>query len=198
LSFISRGPSDLPSPTIGREQTDTTNLKQIINIVRILSRKDITTLHEQLKLGIYVLSNTFPIVYTLTVSLSARQVSPSPQYSNSPERRKGLDVSLLGAARCGLASSLPAAINRPPDILPAGRNCEGFIRKEPSISASRMRVFGANGISSCIPQCTTDTRALRLECTSPNRLLHLGHRTTACVTLSSESCRDVRPSLIDQ
>jgi hypothetical protein len=41
LSFISRGPSDLPSPTIGREQTDKTNLKQIINIVRILSRKDI-------------------------------------------------------------------------------------------------------------------------------------------------------------
>jgi len=39
LSFISRGPSDLPSPTIGREQTDKTNLKQIINIVRILSRK---------------------------------------------------------------------------------------------------------------------------------------------------------------
>jgi hypothetical protein len=61
LSFISRGPSDLPSPTIGREQTDKTNLKQIINIVRILSRKDITTLHEQLKLGIYVLSNTFLI-----------------------------------------------------------------------------------------------------------------------------------------
>src|SRR5437016_2465226 len=27
------------------------------------------------------------------------------------------------------ASSLPAAINRPPDILPAGRNCEGFTRK---------------------------------------------------------------------
>jgi hypothetical protein len=28
------------------------------------------------------------------------------------------------------ASSLPAAINRPPDILPARENCEGFIRKQ--------------------------------------------------------------------
>ena len=44
---------DLPSPTIGREQTDKRNLKQIINIVRILGRKAITTLHEQLKFGIY-------------------------------------------------------------------------------------------------------------------------------------------------
>ncbi|MFY9988966.1 MAG: hypothetical protein WAK31_29700 [Chthoniobacterales bacterium] len=61
MSFISRGRSDLPSPTIGRQQTDKTKLKQIINIVRILSRKDITTLHEQLELGIYVLSNTFLI-----------------------------------------------------------------------------------------------------------------------------------------
>src|SRR5258708_39841006 len=31
------------------------------------------------------------------------------------------------------ASSLPAAINRPPDILPARENCEGFNRKQPSI-----------------------------------------------------------------
>jgi hypothetical protein len=72
LSFICRGPSDLPSPTIGREQTDKTNLKQIINIVRILSRKDITTLHEQLKLGIYVLLNTFFIHATSALETPGR------------------------------------------------------------------------------------------------------------------------------
>jgi len=46
---------------------------------------------------------------------------------------KTLDPFLLGTARCCLAFSLPAAINRPPDILPARENCEGFTRKQPSI-----------------------------------------------------------------
>jgi hypothetical protein len=83
LSFVSRGPSDLPSPTIGREETDKTNLKQIINIVRILSRKDITTLHEQLKLGIFVLSNTFLIQATSAFALISESF-PNPDWVRIP------------------------------------------------------------------------------------------------------------------